>query len=533
MPRPARPDLAAILRVHGDAYLATHALNRTQLRAWRAITACRTAALGGHVTQCDACGDRRHVYRSCLMGSDLLWGLWVRASMLGEGARSRLAGCRSPLFPGGLGYRGSATHGPTLKETSMLENYFHAPKTLRRLRAGLSGPYIDSFADALHRNGYALASAVRYLRAAAHLGCFVQRRRAVLEEVDASILDAFARHFRRCRCPQSNGGATGYHAYFGAKLFRQHLIQFGICSNGAGADERGAEPELVAAFGEWLRVHRGASNPTIRLYVRDATELIRVLGEDVGAWTVRAIREFVIGRAASCGAPTTQKRITSLRAFLRYLNFAGESRDDLAAAVPAIAGWRLARLPCCLSEDELASVIAACEGSAPGRVRDRAILLLLSRLGLRAGDVAQLRLTDIDWKGGTLIVAGKGRYQVRLPLPQDVGDALLRYLDHRPRVQESDRVFLRSIAPVAPFVSGDGVSSVVKHALQRAGIKVSVKGAHLLRHTATTQMLRHGVPLDQIGLVLRHRSIDMTAYYAKVDVSLLRGIAQPWPGMQS
>jgi site-specific recombinase XerD len=120
-----------------------------------------------------------------------------------------------------------------------------------------------------------------------------------------------------------------------------------------------------------------------------------------------------------------------------------------------------------------------------------------------------------------------------LPLPQDVGDALLRYLDCRPKIDRSDRVFLRSVAPSRPFASGDGVSCVVRSALRRAGITTAVKGAHLLRHTAATEMLRHGVPLDQIGLVLRHRSIDMTAYYAKVDVSLLQSIAQPWPGAQS
>jgi site-specific recombinase XerD len=422
---------------------------------------------------------------------------------------------------------------PTTQETSMLNNYFCAPKTLRRLRAGLSGPYIDSFADSLELDGYARASAVRYLRAAAHFGCFVRRKGGVLANADAFTLDAFGRHFPRCRCPQSNGGTTGYHAAFGVKLFHQHLVQLGVCKNHVDVDAHGAEPALVIAFRDWLRVHRGASNPTLRQYARGATELINELGADVGRWNARAVRDFLLGRAARCGAPTTQKLITSLRAFLRYLSFAGASCDDLALAVPSIASWRLARLPRCLSGDELARVIAACDGSTPGRLRDRAILLLLSRLGLRAGDVAQLRLADIDWSNGTLQVTGKGRYQVRLPLPQEVGDALLRYLDCRPRVGPSDRVFLRSIAPSAPFASGDGVSSVVKHALRRAGVDTPAKGAHLLRHTAATEMLRHGVPLDQIGLVLRHRSIDMTAYYAKVDVALLRSVAQPWPGVNS
>jgi site-specific recombinase XerD len=124
---------------------------------------------------------------------------------------------------------------------------------------------------------------------------------------------------------------------------------------------------------------------------------------------------------------------------------------------------------------------------------------------------------------------GKGRYEVRLPLPQDAGEALLRYLESRPQLAGSDHVFVRNIAPVKPYISGDGISSVVKRALKRAGVSSPAKGAHLLRHTAATEMLRHGLPLEQIGLILRHRGIDTTAYYAKVDVALLSQIAQPWP----
>jgi integrase len=186
-------------------------------------------------------------------------------------------------------------------------------------------------------------------------------------------------------------------------------------------------------------------------------------------------------------------------------------------------------MPRCLSAEEVERLIAACKGSTPRRLRDRAIILMLVRLGLRAGDVSQLRLSDIDWQCGTLRVVGKGRHEVRLPLPQDAGEAVLRYLKCRLPVQSSDRVFVRHIAPFEPLLSGDAVSNVVKRALRRAGIKAPAKGAHLLRHTAATEMLRHGVPLHQIGLVLRHRSLDMTAYYAKVDVALLKQVAQPWP----
>lgn len=410
----------------------------------------------------------------------------------------------------------------------MLEKYFSAPKTLRRLRGGISGPHIDAFADHLERDGYAPASAVRYIRAAAHLGCFVQRKGGVLADINIATLGSFDRHLRRCRCAHFKRGKIGYHARFGVKLFHRQLISRGVCQPEA-VQGVSAEPAIVATFRDWFHTHRGVKEPTLRQYARGAVDLIQELGDDVTQWTAQAVRDFLLERSRQCGSPTTQKLITSLRAFLRFLHFLGASRDDLALAIPAVAHWRLARLPRCLSAEEVDRLIAACDGADVRRLRDRAIVLMLARLGLRAGDVAQLRLTDIDWNNGTLQVTGKGRYQVRLPLPQDVGDALLHYLECRPTCLKTDHVFVRNNAPCRPFESGDGVSSVVKHALKRAGIETSAKGAHLLRHTAATEMLRNGVPLDQAGLVLRHRSIDMTAYYAKVDVALLKQVAQPWP----
>jgi len=414
----------------------------------------------------------------------------------------------------------------------MLEKYFSTPKVLRRLRGGISGPYVDAFADDLNRDGYAPASAVRYIRAAAHLGCFVQRRGGDLTDVDLNILDSFSRHLGRCRCPHFRRGKISYHAHFGVKLFHRHLVERGICKS-QPVQEAPFAPALVTAFCDWFRTHRGVKEPTLRQYARGATDLVRTLGEDVGQWKAQAVRNFLLEQASQSGTSTTQKLITSLRAFLRFLNFRAECRDDLAIAIPAVAHWRLTRLPRCLSAEEVDRLIAASNGTTRASLRDRAILLMLARLGLRSGDVAALRLSDIDWNNGTLQVTGKGRYQVRLPLPQDVGDPLLRYLDCRPANIATDHVFMRSNAPCRPFTSGDGVSSVVKHALKRANIDTPARGAHLLRHTAATEMLRNGVPLDQAGLVLRHRSIDMTAYYAKADVALLKQVAQPWPEVKS
>ena len=411
----------------------------------------------------------------------------------------------------------------------MLETYFSAPKTLARLRTGPSGPHIDGFADALERDGYSHASAVRYLRAAAHVGHFLRGRRRSVTEVDARTLEAFRRHLPRCHCPLSNGGAANHHVVFGAKRFFVHLCRTGVCPPQVVPSLQHPEPALVGSFRDWFQRHRGAAAPTLTQYCRGAADLLNTLDEDIGQWTAGHIRTFVLNRAKQSGANTTQKLITAVRAFLRFLSVAGLCRIDLDQAVPTVAHWRLASLPPCLTAEEVQRLIATCDGTSIRCLRDRAILLLLVRLGVRAGDVARLRQTDIEWERGTLRVVGKGRYEVRLPLPQDAGDALLQYLTARPDLGVTDHVFLRQIAPFKPFVSNHCVSSVVKRALKRAGVKTAAKGAHLLRHTAATEMLRHGVPLAQIGLVLRHRSLDMTASYAKVDLALLKQVAQRWP----
>ena len=406
----------------------------------------------------------------------------------------------------------------------MLETYFSASKMLGRLRSGPSGPYLDGFAAALERQGYSAGTAVRYLRAAVHLGHVAARQGAMPSDIDLAV---FSKHLRNCRCPRAMGGRRNHHTIFGARLFRQHLVEAGVCRSAAALQH--AEPSLVAHFKVWLCKHRGASDSTIKLYARDAAHLMATLGDDPKKWEPAAIRSFFLDRASHCGNGTVEKLTTSLRAFLRYLAVRGRCQAGLADVVPGYARWRLADLPRSLAAEQVNRLIAACDGEVVERRRDRAILLLLARLGLRAGDVAQLRLDDIEWKTASLRVSGKSRHEVRLPLPQDVGDAIAAYLACRRSTCPSDHVFLRNIAPFRPFRNGDGVSSLVRRLMQRAGIVAPVKGAHVLRHTAATEMLRHGVPLEKIGLVLRHRGIDTTARYAKADVALLKQIAQPWP----
>ena len=411
----------------------------------------------------------------------------------------------------------------------MLEKYFCAPKTLWRLRLGLSGPHIDGFASALADDGYSRSNAVHYLRIAAHLGQYMQEQGAPLAALTPSTLVAFRRHLSQCHCPFANGGRSDHHPRFGVQRFYTYLVQRGVCADPTSQREPQVEPELVVAFCAWFRTHRGASDATLRLYSRDARMLCEALSPDPQQWTTGQIRQFILARAVRRKTETTQKLLTSLRAFLRYLYVCGACATDLAGAIPAVAHWRLASMPRTLTSEEVDRLLTTCQGEKLRQQRDRAILLLLIRLGLRAGDVARLRLGDIEWATGTLRVIGKGGYEVRLPLPQEVGEALLHYLEGSEQSRFTDHVFLRNRAPVRPLVRGDGVSSVVRRALQRAGIVSPHKGAHLLRHTAATEMLRHGVPLAQIGLVLRHRSLDMTAYYAKVDAATLHTVSQPWP----
>jgi integrase len=296
----------------------------------------------------------------------------------------------------------------------MIEQYFSAPKTLRRMRSGPCGPYVDGFVESLRRDGYTPTSIRRSLRAATHLGAFLTRRRESVADLDEATLDAFGRHLLHCRCRPSSGRRTGYHGRFGAQRFLRYLIGRGVCR----------------------RPSVGAPPPA----------LLDALGPDVRAWTPQALRQFLLTALRDGRPASTQQLITATRAFVRYLAFRGEARPGLAVAIPAIARWRLTSLPRHLTADQLARVLAACEGDAPARVRDCAIVLLLARLGLRAGDVQQLRLADLDWEHGTIRVTGKGRYQVRLPLPQDVGEAVARYLLCRPSRPETDRVFLSTIA---------------------------------------------------------------------------------------
>jgi len=219
-----------------------------------------------------------------------------------------------------------------------------------------------------------------------------------------------------------------------------------------------------------------------------------------------------------------------LRSFLRFLHQRGDTAVDLAGAVLPVMHWRLSGVPKALSREQVESLLESCERNTVGGRRDYAILLLLARLGLRAGEVVAMTLDDLDWNAGVVTVRGKGQRQELLPVPHEVGEALVNYLrDGRPTCT-TRHLFVRLKAPHHGFTSSVAVCNVVRRALVRAGIDPLFKGSHLLRHSLACEMLRHGASLEDIGQILRHRHPETTQIYAKVDLEALRALAPPWPG---
>ena len=240
------------------------------------------------------------------------------------------------------------------------------------------------------------------------------------------------------------------------------------------------------------------------------------------------ITKFVLDQARLCSRGRAKVITTGLRAFLRFLFLRGHTDTDLSVCVPAVAQWRMATVPKYIEPEQIERLLKSCDRSTWVGRRDHAILLLLVRLGLRACEVAAMMLDDIDWQAGELLIRGKGPRQDRLPLPQDVGRTLATYLCKRPRCA-TRYAFICSQAPRREL-SPRGISSMVTRAFTRADLHPHSKGAHVLRHSMATNMLRHGASLAEIREVLRHRLADTTQIYAKVDFAALRGVVQPWPG---
>lgn len=409
----------------------------------------------------------------------------------------------------------------------MLSDLFEAPCVLERLRSGPAGAYVEDFAAWLVAAGYRREVARGLIRGLERFGRWMRRRRLEFGELRSDTVVRYHKHLesigrRTHRCGKQTEDVTS------SRRFLRFLRDRGVI-RACEISSPHAETSWVGEFQEWMLKHRGVRHSTLRAYTRVVGDLVDALGEGSEAYRAEKIRTFVMERIAQHGLSKAQQIVTSTRMFLRFLASTKKTPESLVASVPTIARWKLSSLPRFLPAAEIEKVIVACDDRTATAMRDRAIILLASRLGLRAGDIADLTFADFDWREVCVRVSGKSRRQVWLPISQDVGEAILAYLEHeRPSIAEQ-HVFVKAVAPYGA-ISSPLVSSVVRRALDRAGIKdAPCRGAHVLRHSAATAMLREGATLHQIGSVLRHTSIETTYHYAKVDQELLRMVASPWP----
>lgn len=387
-------------------------------------------------------------------------------------------------------------------------------------------PFAFGFAAELSRQGYTPNSTRVQLRLMAHLSRWLAGESLNVDGLCVTTVERFLTVRR----------AAGYTCHLTEKAMRPmltYLRQLGVVPVPPAVAPSGPLEEVLERYRHYLTVERGLGSPTVRGYVDAVQPFLHGLvspaglGQDLAGLSVADVRAFVVARCPNQSRGPAKLTVTALRSLLGFLHVEGMIEQPLAAAVPSVAGWRLAGLPKGLDPEEVRSLLTSCDRRTRQGRRDFAILTMLARLGLRAGEVAALLLEDIDWRAGTFVVRGKGNQMERLPLPIDVGEAVAAYLRRsRPVSAEGRAVFVRVKAPHRALSSG-GVTQVVAAAARRAGL--GRIHAHRLRHTVATQMLHAGAPLTEVGQLLRHRRALTTAIYAKVNREALRTIARPWP----
>lgn len=400
---------------------------------------------------------------------------------------------------------------------------------LHRPRAGVLREHLARFAAAVAQRGYGPFTARQHIRVAAEVGRWLARKRVPLEQLDDERAARFLAGVRLL----GEGAVKRRRASVHVLLVV--LRGLGVVPAAIVADASG-DGAPMAAITEEFRRHldreRGLTPSVCAGYARIAARLLEQrFGHGVVALDLLRpgdVTRFVTGEAHA--RPGQMKVILSaLRGFLRWLHQFGSTPTSLAGCVPSAPDWRLVSVPKALPSAQVEQLLASCDRTTALGRRDYAVLLLLARLGLRAGEIVAMELDDLDWQKGDLVVRGKGGRQDCLPLPRDVGTALADYLRRGRPNCATRRVFVGARAPLGALVGASAISCLVRRALKRAGLEPPRKGAHTLRHALACTMLRRGASLTEIGQILRHRSPDTTALYAKVDISGLRALAPAWP----
>lgn len=413
----------------------------------------------------------------------------------------------------------------------MIERFYSAPSTLRRLRSGALGPYLDGFARVLVERGYARATGRQQLRLLREWNEWLEHRGLGVEDLDESRIAEFLAQAAQGQNYIYRGQAAGL------GLLLRHLREIGTLPDPDVEVEDTPLRRLEGDFVRYLVEERGLSAatgerrlPLIRCFLIERFGTGPLLLNDLQpADVTRFILHYTRSDSRLDRSRNPKAMVSTLRVFFRFLRLRGDITLDLTAAVPTVSSRGVPTPTKSLPAAQVRQLLESCDRSRPVGQRDYALLLVLARLGLRAGEVRSMRLEDLDWKAGEILVRGKGHRLERLPMPQDVGEALVAYLRGRPRCA-ARQVFVRTRAPYRGFATSSGVDAIVWRALERAGLEPPLRGAHLLRHSLATEMLRRGASMGEIGQILRHRQSSTTEIYAKVDLEALRVLAQPWPG---
>ena len=408
----------------------------------------------------------------------------------------------------------------------MTTRFFSFPSTVRRMHEGALGSFVDSFAQELHELQFSLDSARAQILCFADFSRWMDRHNLNVEDLDVGTVD------RHLKDQSRRGGLRPGHRVALLRVL-DLLRRGGITKERTGEPMLNSRQRVEAEFSRFLSVERGLAPATLLNYLpfiscllaerfgRGPVRLDRLCAPDITGFVRRHAHDFAPGRV--------KLMLTALRSFLRHLQHRGDIGADLATCVPCVPRWSRTEVPKFLQPGETEQVLKHCDRRTASGMRDYAILLLLARLGLRAGEVVSLTLDDIDWQAGQLTLHVKGRRSAQVPLIAEVGEALAHYVRHaRPRCT-TRRVFVREHAPRVGFANSSAICCIVERALARAGVNSIRKGAHLFRHTLATEMLSRGASLSEIGRLLRHRHPDTTLIYAKVDLRALRTLAIVWP----
>lgn len=416
-----------------------------------------------------------------------------------------------------------------------MEPTFQGAIALARSASGPLSPHLPAFIARLIEQRYALVSVRAKAWDAVAFDAWLLAQRVELVDVTEAHIDRF--HRRRYRPRNDCRTKPRIHERTSLSHVLRHLRAQGVCA--AAAETRAPADDLVASFEQFLLRDRGLAASTVRGYRATVrTFLVERFGDqevELRVVSARDVQGFVEHHARRLRPRALKQVVSGLRAFLRYAAYRGDVVAALVDAVPAVAVWATTpQLPRAISAEHARRAIESCNRSSDVGRRDHAILLVLARLGLRSGEVIKLQLDDVDWEGGHLRIRGKNRHECLMPLPVDVGEAIAGYMTQGRPITDDRHLFVRARAPFTGLMhDSDGVGSIVRNALQRAGVDAPHMGSHQFRHALAVRMLREGASLPEIGDLLRHRSPMATSIYAKVDLVALRALALPWPGSAS